>query len=300
MLRCCFVPLALVLGALAPVTAVIAQPVPAADDARPVVDDSKTPATQPAKNDLPSLFLVGDSTMNSNPAPMRGWAQELGTFFDGSKINVVNRAIGGRSSRTFQNEGRWDKLLAELKPGDFVFVQFGHNDVGRYDDPAAKGRPSLHGDGDETAEVTKADGSKETVRSFGWYMRKYATDAQARGATVVLCSMVPHKDWKDGKISRGERDRWVKWTREAAATTGAKFIDLNEIIAHRYEQLGPDAVEQLFADRRTHTSVEGAKLNAEAVIAGLKALDGLEPLKRSLAPGASAVAPATQPVAASR
>src|SRR5438105_4880284 len=73
------------------------------DDARPVVDDSKVAPEKAASNKLPTLFVVGDSTLKSN-APMRGWGQELGAFFDPAKINVVNRAIGGRSSRTFQNE----------------------------------------------------------------------------------------------------------------------------------------------------------------------------------------------------
>jgi len=205
---------------------------------------------------------------------MRGWGQELGAFFDSAKINVVNRAIGGRSSRTFQNEGRWNQVLAEIKPGDFVLVQFGHNDAGKYDDPAAKGRPALHGDGEETAEVTKPDGTKETVHTFGWYMRKYGADAKAKGAKVIFCSMVPHKDWKDDKISRGERDSFVKWTAAAAKATGAAFIDLNEMAARELEKLGQEKVESLFADQRTHSTPAGAELNARCVVAGLRALPG--------------------------
>src|SRR5437763_13989216 len=164
------------------------------DDPRPVIDDSKTTPAQVRDPKLPTLFIVGDSTLNSN-APLRGWGQELAQFFDLSKINVVNRAIGGRSSRTFQYEGRWDKVLAELKKGDFVILQFGHNDVGKYDDPAAKDRPSLHSEGEETAEATRLDGKKEIVHSFGWYMRKYGNDIRAKGATMIFCSMVQHTDW---------------------------------------------------------------------------------------------------------
>src|SRR6476620_301181 len=157
-----------------------------AQDARPVVDDSRSALEKAVDPGLPTLFIVGDSTVKSN-APLRGWGQELAQFFDPKKINVVNRAIGGRSSRTFQNEGRWDKVLAELKPGDFVLIQFGHNDVGKYDDPAEKERPSLHGEDDQTAEVTKQNGTKETVHTFGWYMRKYGNDAKAKGASVIFC-----------------------------------------------------------------------------------------------------------------
>jgi lysophospholipase L1-like esterase len=241
------------------------------DDARPVVDDSKTTPAQVRDPKLPTLWIVGDSTLNSN-APLRGWGQELGQFFDQTKINVVNRAIGGRSSRTFQYEGRWDKIMGEIKKGDFVIVQMGHNDVGKYDDPAAKDRPARHSEGDETAEVSRLDGNKETVHSFGWYMRKYGNDAKAKGATVIFCSMVPHKDWLDGKIIRKESETFVKWTQNAAKATGAPYINLNEIVALEFERLGPEKVAPLFGDARTHSTPAGANLNARMVISAVKAL----------------------------
>lgn len=241
------------------------------DDARPVVDDSNTTPQQVRDAKLPTLWIVGDSTLNSN-APMRGWGQELGQFFDQTKINVVNRAIGGRSSRTFIYEGRWEKILTELKKGDFVIIQMGHNDVGKYNDPAAKDRPALHSEGDETAEVTRLDGKKETVRSFGWYMRKFGDDAPAKGASVIYCSMVPHKDWDNGKIVRKESETFVKWTSNAAKATNAAFINLNELVALRFESLGPDKVESLFSDKRTHSTQAGALLNAETVISAIKVL----------------------------
>jgi lysophospholipase L1-like esterase len=242
------------------------------DDLRPVVDDSKETPDKVLNPKLPTLYIVGDSTLKSG-APLRGWGQELGQFFDAGKINVVNRAIGGRSSRTFQNEGRWDKVLAELKPGDFVIIQFGHNDVGKYDDPAAKDRPSLHGEGEETVEVTRKDGVKETVHTFGWYLRKYSADARAKGASVIFCSMVPHKDWDtNGKIIRKESETFVKWTENAARATGAAYINLNEIVALEFERLGTEKVEPLFGDKRTHSTPAGAFLNAQMVVAGIKAL----------------------------
>jgi len=241
------------------------------DDARPIVDDSKDTPEKILNPKLPTLFIVGDSTLKSG-APLRGWGQELGQFFDQNKINVVNRAIGGRSSRTFQYEGRWDKVLAELKAGDFVIIQFGHNDVGKYDDPAAKDRPSLHGEGDDTAEVTRLDKKKELVHTFGWYMRKYGDDARAKGATVIFCSMVPHKDWDNGKILRKERETFVNWTQNAAKASGAAYINLNEIVALEFEKLGPEKVAPLFGDARTHSTPAGANLNARMVVAGIKAL----------------------------
>jgi len=252
------------------------------DDPRPVVDDSKTTPAQVHDPKLPTLWIVGDSTLNSN-APLRGWGQELGQFFDQKRINVVNRAIGGRSSRTFQYEGRWDKIMSEIKKGDFVILQFGHNDVGKYDDPGAKDRPSLHSEGDETAEAMRLDGKKETVHSFGWYMRKYGNDVRERGATMIFCSMVPHKDWDNGHIVRKERDQWVKWTANAAVATHAAYIDLNEIVALEFEKLGPEKVAPLFGDARTHSTPAGALLNAQLVVSGIRALKHPD-LKKYLLP----------------
>jgi rhamnogalacturonan acetylesterase len=244
----------------------------AQDDNRPVVDDSKVLVEVVANAALPTLHLVGDSTLKSN-APMRGWAQEIGSFFDLTKINVVNHAIGGRSSRSFQREGRWDKVLADLKPNDYVIIQFGHNDWGAQGIGAeGKFRSPLSGLGEETQEVTLTDGTIEKVHTFGWYMRKYGTDAKAKGANVIFCSMVPHKDWQDGKIKRGERESLVKWTADSAKRTGAAFVDLNEIVAQQFEKLGQARVEPFFADKRTHSTPLGAEFNAQSVIAGLRAL----------------------------
>jgi lysophospholipase L1-like esterase len=280
---------------LALAASTFAQQTKPVDDDRPVVDASTVKKEVAADAKLPTLYVVGDSTANSN-APLRGWGSEIGQFFDKSKINVVNRAIGGRSSRTFTTEGRWDKVLAELKPGDFVLVQFGHNDAGNYNDPKAKGRPSLKGDDEATTQALKGDGKTlEEIHTFGWYMRKYSSDAKAKGATPILLSMVPHKDWKDGKIRRGERESFVKWTRDAAAKTGGLFVDANEIIAEGFERLGPEKVEPFFGDARTHASPEGAKYNAAAIVVGLKSLEG-NPLAPYFAKSADELPETLQPV----
>src|SRR5258708_18435264 len=90
---------------------------------------------------LPTLFVVGDSTANNNTNGGRGWGDPFIGYFDGARINVLNRARGGRSSRTFFSEGLWDKVLQDLKPGDFVLLQFGHNDGGVIND-ASRARGS--------------------------------------------------------------------------------------------------------------------------------------------------------------
>lgn len=247
-------------------------PVLRAADDRPVVNDSGVPLETPAAGTLPTLWLVGDSTLNSK-TPMRGWAQDLGQFFDPAKINVVNRAIGGRSSRTFYTEGRWQKILDELKAGDWVVIQFGHNDVGRTD-ASSKFRGSVKGIGDETEDVTKPDGTVETVRTFGWYLKNYVRTARAKGANVILCSPIPHKKFDaTGKFVRD----WAGWRENiqtCAKAEGAGYLDLAEIIARGYDKLSQPEVEAFFADKGTHTNAAGSLFNARAVLSGLASLPG--------------------------
>jgi lysophospholipase L1-like esterase len=228
------------------------------------------PAAKSLSHDRPTLYLIGDSTVRNRTRGQLGWGDPIAALFDVSKITVTNRALGGRSSRTFMTEGLWDKILAELKPGDFVLMQFGHNDGGPLDDGRA--RASLKGISDESRVVTnKTSGKVETVHSYGWYMRKYIADAKAKGATPIVLSLVPRKIWKDGKIVRASND-YGRWAAEAAQAEGVAFVDLNDIVARHYEELGPEKVNSLFGDEHTHTTPEGAKLSAQCVVEGLRAL----------------------------
>jgi lysophospholipase L1-like esterase len=243
-----------------------------ADDARPVVDAAKVPDEAVRDPKLPTLFLVGDSTVKSGGQNgAYGWGERIAPYFDTAKLNVVNRAIGGRSSRTYYTEGRWDRLAAQLKKGDFVVIQFGHNDGGRIGDPGNKNRASAPGIGAATVEDTRPDGSKEQVHSFGWYMARYVADARARGATVILCSPVPHRD-------KWERERdfasFAEWDAQVAQAGGAHFIDLTLLVADAYRKAGAPVVNGLFSDARTHTNDAGARFNAARVVDGLKALPG--------------------------
>ena len=211
--------------------------------------------------------------MKNGTRGQEGWGTPIASYFDSGKINVVNRAIGGRSSRTFLTEGRWEKVMNEAKPGDFVLIQFGHNDGSNpKNDP--KHRGSIRGIGAETVEVTKPDGTKETVHSYGWYLRKYIADAKAKGVTPIILSLVPRNDWKDGKVLRGSNS-YAKWAREVAEAETVPFIDLNEIAARRYEQLGEAKVKEFFPHEHTHTNAAGADINARCVVAGVKGLKGV-------------------------
>jgi len=247
----------------------------------------------PANPKLPSLILVGDSTVRNGHGDgaqgQWGWGDELAPFFDTTKINVVNRAIGGRSSKSYISEGKWDETLKYIKPGDVVLFQWGHNDGGKPDEPT-RTRASLPGTGEETVEIDNLILKKhETVHTYGWYLRKYVADTRAKGATPILCSLIPRKIWKDGKVVRNGAD-YAGWAREVAESEHVGFIDLNNIIADRYDALGEAAVEPLFADPHTHTSLAGAQLNAEAVVVGLKRLKD-DPVAKDFSAKGMAVKP---------
>ncbi|HSU31448.1 MAG TPA: GDSL-type esterase/lipase family protein [Bryobacteraceae bacterium] len=237
--------------------------------------DHLPPMLAPANPDLPTLYIIGDSTVRNGQGDGRngqwGWGDVVGKYFDASKINVVNWALGGRSSRTYITEGHWDKVVAALKPGDFVIMQFGHNDGGAVND-TSRARGSIRGIGNEAQEIDNLLTKKhEIVHTYGWYLRTYIADTRAKGATPIVCSMIPRKLWNNGKIVRNADD-YAGWAREVAKAEGAPFVDLNNIIAERYDSMAPEAVNPLFGDPHTHTTREGAELNAESVVAGLKEL----------------------------
>lgn len=234
---------------------------------------AQSPAATPDPA-LPTLWLIGDSTVQNGTKDLEGWGTELPRLFDSKRLNVVNRARGGRSSRTFLTGGLWDQTLRDIKPGDFVLMQFGHNDGGSVSQDLGPGQPSrasLKGSGDETQDVDIAatPSKKETVHTYGWYLKKFCTDTKAKGGIPVVLSMVPRNDWKDGKVLR-VTDGYGKWAHEAADATGALFIDLNGIIADQYDAMGQDKVKPFFPQEHTHTSPEGAAFNAQSVAQGIR------------------------------
>src|SRR5713101_664970 len=246
------------------------------------------PAEQRPKNsNLPTLFVVGDSTANNNANGAQGWGDPFISYFDAKKINVLNRARGGRSSRTFITEGLWDKVLSEMKRGDFVLIQFGHNDAGATND-ASRARGSLPGTGEETQEIDNVLTKKhEVVHTYGWYMRKMIADTKAKGAMPIVMSLTVRNIWKDGRVERGS-GKFGLWAAEIAKSQNVTFIDLTTLIANKYEELGEEKVKELFATDHTHTSAAGAELNASLVVEGLKILRS-KPLNRYLSEKGKAV-----------
>ena len=235
-------------------------------------------------------WVIGDSTVNNGTKGQVGWGQVLAPHFDAKQIVVVNKARGGRSSRTYFTEKLWDEVVAQLQPGDFVLMQFGHNDGGSLRQNPT--RASIKGTGEETQDVTdEKTGQKTTVHTYGWYLRQYVQQAKAKGATPIVLSLVPRNIWKDGKVGRGDQD-YGKWAGEVAKAEKVAFLDLNRIVADRYDTEGQEKAGSVYfssADH-THTLKAGAEVNAACVAAGLRALPDC-PLAKFLLPEEKAPKP---------
>lgn len=243
---------------------------------KPVEKDTATGASR--KKGCPVLFTVGDSTVKNNDNDengMWGWGSVIAGVFDLNRITVENCAKAGRSARTYLDEGRWDKVYDALRPGDFVIIQFGHNDAGAIN--TGKARAELPGAGSESKVfLMEPTGKYQVIYTFGWYLRKFIMDVKEKGAIPIVLSHTPRNMWDDGKIQRNT-DSFGKWTREAAEQAGACFIDLNKLSADKLQKMGWEQglriVGEYFNHDHTHTSLKGARLNAESIAEGLKASD---------------------------
>jgi lysophospholipase L1-like esterase len=156
------------------------------------------------------IYIIGDSTVatyRESDYPMTGWGQVLQLFFETDSIEVVNRAIGGRSSRSFWEEGRWDEVSALLDSNDYVFIQFGHND----------------------RDFTKPERYTDTA-DYKDYLRIYVNETRERGATPVLVSPMVMNAWAGTTLrnvfTEGAND-YRGAMLEVAEELDALFVDLN-------------------------------------------------------------------------
>lgn len=231
---------------------------------------------------FPMLFIVGDSTVHNLQKTIRGWGDVITKYFDTNRIRVENHALAGRSSRTFITQGWWNQVLTAAKPGDFVLIQLGHNDGGPLDD-TNRARGSIRGIGDESKDIFNPITKKpETVHTYGWYLRKYISDARDKGMTPIICSPVPHIPNHTVKPGDIETSAYVGWSHEVATNEHVLFIPLNKTVMSHYAGMTPAEVKAKYftpADN-THFSPAGAELNAQSVIEGLRQLDC--PLKKFL------------------
>lgn len=265
----------------------------------------------------PTIFVLGDSTSHNsgrgkNGQPMVGWGTPLADFFDPAKVTIENAGHAGQSSRTYYTiPSDWPRVRDQIKPGDFVLLVFGINDVGAPQAPKSRG--SIPGLGDETVEVKRADGTTEVVHTYGWYMSQMANAARAKGAHVYLLTVTTRNIWTNPKakfrdakplnplpadydphqdrIERGTANgRYTAWTKELGQKLDLPVFDLTNYCADRYEQMGREVVDRLYSDHN-HTYAAGAKIVAESIVAGLKAFPD-SPFTPLLSDAGRAVPPA--------
>jgi lysophospholipase L1-like esterase len=237
-------------------------------------------AADPGK---PTIFVCGDSTAkNSGPGrngtPMVGWGTPIAEFFDPAKATVSNVGHAGKSSRTYYN-GDWPNVLPKIGAGDYVLLVFGINDGSTPNGTGPETRPGPNG---------------EIEHTYGWYMSKMATDAEAKGAHVVLLTVTTRNIWTnpkvkyrdgtpaatlpsdykpaDDRIERGTAGgRYTQWTKDIGKTLHIPVFDLTNYCADLYEKMGREDVNKLYSDHN-HTYRPGAELVATSIVSGLKAL----------------------------
>lgn len=219
----------------------------------------------------PALIVTGDSTIQNNdsdPDGMWGWGSVLDTVFDTEKITLVNAGKAGRSARTFLDEGRWDKVYNSIQPGDYVVIQFGHNDMGPVNQPPY--RAELAGTSEESHNYYMPNYRRwQVVYSYGWYLRKFIGDVREKGGIPILLNITPRNEWPEGKMER-RNDSYTKWCLEVVEQTGVDFIDMHNITADFFDSIGPEATKEYYKNDHTHTSRKGAERNAKSFAEGLK------------------------------
>ncbi len=243
--------------------------------ARPLSDEKIEDKNENEEYTKCTIYIVGDSTAceygyDENYAiPREGWGMHIADYFDSDYINVVDLALGGRSSKSFTKEENYQKLKDNLQKGDILLIQFGHNDQKKSTEEDLQNR------------YTNPEGDKETEGSFQKSLYdNYIKLAEEKGATPVLISPISRRKFdENGKIvdTHGLYDDAV---RELAEDTGVFFIDATKETEEIYNEFGEDFTEIFHAAYKdvskgidnTHLSKFGAKLVATMI--ALK-IDGL-------------------------
>ena len=252
-----------------------------------------------------TIFTIGDSTMANKPLeggnPERGWGQMLSRYFS-EEIVIDNHAVNGRSSKSFIDEGRWDKVLAKLKKGDYVFIQFGHNDEKpdekRHTDPGTTFDANLK----RFVEEARAKGAIPVL--FNSIVRRNFGEANADAVAKAVVQddiregidpNVPQAEVKTGARLIDTHGAYLDSPRNVARELEVPFVDLNRVTHDLVEQMGPEASKQLFVwvapntvpalpkgrEDNTHLNVRGAATVAWlAVQEVIKVVPALKPYVR--------------------
>lgn len=211
----------------------------------------------------PTAYVIGDSTASSYASdlyPRTGWAQMLQDYFKPACAQVQDKALAGRSSKSFYDEGAWKPIQATLRAGDFVLIQFGHNDEKK----------------DDAARYTEPFGT------YQQYLGKYIDEALAAGATPVLLTSIERNSWKSGMLAETHGD-YPRAVRELAQKRQLSLLDMTQLTHAYFERLGQAATTKLFLNLapgespnypngntdNTHLHEKGARVVADIAMAEL-------------------------------
>ncbi|KAJ6072199.1 hypothetical protein N7499_010213 [Penicillium canescens] len=195
-----------------------------------------------------TIYLAGDSTMakGGTGSGTAGWGEYVKPY---TSLTVANQAVAGRSARSYTREGRFDAIAAVVQSGDWVVIEFGHNDGGSLS-TTDNGRTDCGGTGSETCSTTY-NGVAETVLTFPAYLEKAAKTFKAKGANVLISSQTPNNPWETGTFTYSP-SRFVEYARLAAEVAGVSYVDHGAYVADRFETLGLTTVDSYFPLDHTH------------------------------------------------
>ncbi|THV07520.1 rhamnogalacturonan acetylesterase [Dendrothele bispora CBS 962.96] len=211
-----------------------------------------------------TVYLAGDSTMakGGGGSGTDGWGVSLPQYLN---IPVVNMAVGGESARSYTNNGRFNTLINSVKGGDFVIIEFGHNDAHANPD---NGKQDAVGDGyDITATVTDAAGNQILIHSFAYYIENAINSIKAKGATAIISSVTPDNIWTGNTVGTG--GRFVDYAQSIGRNESITYVNHNAYVGQAYDKLGQATVNTFYPNDHLHTSPAGAQVVAQAFVRGL-------------------------------
>ncbi|KAJ6519981.1 rhamnogalacturonan acetylesterase [Mycena sanguinolenta] len=212
-----------------------------------------------------TVHLAGDSTMaiGGGGSGTTGWGVPLPQFLT---LPVVNHAVAGESARSYTNDGGFASVIAAVKSGDFVIIEFGHNDVsaGAVDN----GQQDAVGNGyNITQVVTTSNGTQITIFSFAFYVENAVNSIKAKGGIPIISSLTPDNIWTGTTIAAG--GRFVGYAQSVGTDTNITYVDHYDYLAQAYNNLGETTVNTFYPIDHLHTNAAGASVAAEAFLRGL-------------------------------
>lgn len=209
------------------------------------------------------IFLAGDSTMSIKAVaayPETGWGMPFAYFWN-NHIDVVNKAKNGRSTRTFLNEGLWQSILDEGKSGDYVFIQFGHND-----------------------EVKSKIATYTSPEEYSSNLIRFVEEAKGKKMIPILMTPVARRKFSDSGLAQQTHEEYSQIVRDVAKKVGVPLFDMDRLTMELYQQFGKEHSRMLFLQLKagehpnypdgkednTHFNELGARLVAQIVLNEIK------------------------------